>query len=137
MKLTEQIPKYIVLAVIVGGLAIPAWNFFGADSGGTTVNVSVPSLSPVALSGKAIFDANCAACHGDNASGTEQGPPLIHNIYNPGHHGDESFLLAARQGVRQHHWPFGNMPPVEGVTDGDVKMIIAYVRELQRANGIN
>jgi hypothetical protein len=29
------------------------------------------------------------------------------------------------------------MPPVAGVTDGDVKMIVAYVRELQRANGIN
>jgi len=40
-------------------------------------------------------------------------------------------------GVRGHHWPFGDMPPVEGVTRGDVTMIIAYIRELQRANGIN
>ncbi|KKK93735.1 hypothetical protein LCGC14_2689930, partial [marine sediment metagenome] len=31
----------------------------------------------------------------------------------------------------------GNMPPVEGVTPGEVKMVVAYVRELQRANGIN
>jgi len=29
------------------------------------------------------------------------------------------------------------MPPVEGLTQGDVKMIAGYVRELQRANGIN
>jgi hypothetical protein len=29
------------------------------------------------------------------------------------------------------------MHPVEGVTTGDVAMIIAYIRELQRANGIN
>ena len=28
------------------------------------------------------------------------------------------------------------MPPVEGFTQGDVKMVVAYVRELQRANGI-
>jgi hypothetical protein len=28
------------------------------------------------------------------------------------------------------------MPPVEGLTDGDLKMVVAYVRELQRANGI-
>jgi hypothetical protein len=29
------------------------------------------------------------------------------------------------------------MLPVEGLTRGDVKMITAYIRELQRANGIN
>jgi len=40
-------------------------------------------------------------------------------------------------GVRAHHWSFGNMPAVEGLTRADVKMIIAYIRELQRANGIN
>jgi hypothetical protein len=28
------------------------------------------------------------------------------------------------------------MPAVEGLTDGDVKMVVAYIRELQRANGI-
>jgi hypothetical protein len=29
------------------------------------------------------------------------------------------------------------MPPQTGCTQGDVKAIIAYVRELQLANGIN
>jgi hypothetical protein len=28
------------------------------------------------------------------------------------------------------------MPPVEGLTDADVKMIARYVRELQKENGI-
>ena len=58
------------------------------------------------------------------------------SIYEPNHHGDMSFRLAARQGVRAHHWDFGNMPPVEGVTDEDVIKITRYVRELQKANGI-
>jgi hypothetical protein len=40
-------------------------------------------------------------------------------------------------GVQAHHWSFGNMPAVEGLTRGDVKMIIKYIRELQRENGIN
>ncbi|MEE9388504.1 MAG: cytochrome c, partial [Paracoccaceae bacterium] len=35
-----------------------------------------------------------------------------------------------------HHWRFGSMPPVEGLTDGDVAMVVDYVRTLQRANGI-
>ena len=82
--------------------------------------------------------AVCAACHGANAAGQNGvAPPLVHKIYEPSHHGDAAFLLAAKQGVRAHHWKFGNMPPVEGVTPGDVKMVVAYVRELQRANGIN
>jgi hypothetical protein len=47
-----------------------------------------------------------------------------------------AFVLAAKQGVRAHHWRFGNMPAVEGVSDEDVLQITDYVRALQRANGI-
>lgn len=48
-----------------------------------------------------------------------------------------AFVRAAREGVRAHHWRFGDMPPVEGVSDADLAGIIAFVREVQRANGIN
>ena len=101
--------------------------------------ITIPEpLSFNAQLGKAAFDAKCSGCHGVNAVGLEDvAPPLVHKIYEPSHHGDESFQRAVAFGVRQHHWPFGNMPPVEGLTSGDVAMIIAYVRELQRANGIN
>lgn len=103
------------------------------------VNVTVPeTLSANAEIGKVAFEAKCAVCHGENAAGQDGvAPPLVHKIYEPSHHGDAAFLVAAKNGVRAHHWRFGNMPPVEGVTDSDVKMIVAYVRELQRANGIN
>ena len=43
---------------------------------------------------------------------------------------------AVNQGVASHHWSFGNMPPVPGVSHRSVTKIAAYVRELQRANGI-
>ena len=66
----------------------------------------------------------------------EVAPPLVHIIYEPGHHGDESFQRAVALGVRAHHWRFGNMAPVEGLTREDVALIVAYIRELQRANGI-
>ncbi|AUR01478.1 Cytochrome C oxidase, cbb3-type, subunit III [Shimia marina] len=106
---------------------------------GPMVDVVLPeTLSANAEIGKLAYDAKCAVCHGANAAGQDGvAPPLVHKIYEPSHHGDAAFLLAAKNGVRAHHWRFGNMPPVEGVTDGDVKMIIVYVRELQRANGIN
>ena len=77
-----------------------------------------------------------AVCHGANATGIEQGPPLLHKIYESGHHPDASFQRAVKQGVMSHHWRFGHMPPVPGISRKDVAKIIVYVRELQRANGI-
>jgi mono/diheme cytochrome c family protein len=86
--------------------------------------------------GEAKFKANCARCHGEGAAGTAQGPPLVHKIYEPNHHGDAAFLRAALNGVRAHHWRFGDMPRVEGVTPEDVAQIVQYVRWLQREAGI-
>ena len=84
------------------------------------------------------YDAVCAGCHGANAQGREgKAPPLVHKIYEPSHHGDMAFVLAAKNGVRAHHWKFGNMPAVEGVTQAGVLNIIAYVRALQKENGID
>ena len=95
------------------------------------------TLSQRAQIGKQTFEANCASCHGANAAGVGGvAPPLVHVNYEPSHHADESFQRAAAVGVRAHHWQFGDMPAVEGVTRGDIKMVTAYIRELQRANGI-
>ncbi len=103
------------------------------------VAVAIPAtFSEEEQIGKRAYEAVCAKCHGTNAQG-KQGiaPPLVHKIYEPGHHGDMAFVLAAQNGVRAHHWKFGNMPAVEGVTKADVLGIVAYVRALQRENGIN
>ncbi|MEN8834292.1 MAG: cytochrome c [Pacificibacter sp.] len=109
-----------------------------SNSAGAFLDVFEPELSSNAQIGKQGYEIKCAACHGANAAGQDGlAPPLVHIIYEPNHHGDEAFQRAAAIGVRAHHWPFGDMPPVEGVTRGDVTMIIAYIRELQRANGIN
>lgn len=142
---------YFVVAGVV--LLLGAGFWFATDSGNETVatqgdrqpsgsamaNVVLPDeLSANAQIGKRAFELKCAVCHGANAAGQNGvAPPLVHSTYRPAHHGDGAFLAAARNGVRSHHWRFGNMPPIEGLTDGDVKMIVAYVRELQRANGIN
>ena len=133
--------RLVALAAILVAAPI-AWAMLVKDDGAGNAarpiaEVRVPTLSATATAGEAVFDANCAACHGDNAAGRDgAGPPLVHKIYEPNHHSDAAFFLAARQGVRSHHWPFGNMPPVVGVSDDDVALIVAYVRELQRANGV-
>lgn len=95
------------------------------------------TLSAPSYFGQLAFENSCASCHGKNgAGGTGNGPPLVHPIYEPGHHPDGAFLRAATAGVQSHHWNFGDMPPVKGVTEETVGLIVSYIRELQRANGI-
>jgi mono/diheme cytochrome c family protein len=134
MKIGGKRATYLLVAAVAGGVGVAVWQLAAPPSG--TVRVKVPSLSTLAEAGKAAFDASCAQCHGQNAAGTDKGPPFIHDIYNPGHHSDAAFVAAARRGVRQHHWQYGNMPPQPEVTDEEIAAIIQYVRELQRANGI-
>lgn len=101
------------------------------------VAVQLPEIAGQAAIGQRIFESACASCHGLNAAGTKDvAPPLVHKIYEPSHHGDEAFQRAVANGVNGHHWPFGDMPPVKGLTRGDVAMVVSYIRDLQRANGI-
>jgi len=135
-------------AVIVGGL----WVFNGkpaptqrpvavaapAQGDPIVTGIKIPaSFTETEQLGKAGFNAICAACHGENGGGREgMGPPFMSPIYRPGHHGDMAFQMAVQNGVRSHHWKFGNMPPQKGLTRSDVSNIVAYVRALQRENGI-
>ena len=151
----DKLTALIGAVFIIGG-GVAVWQFVGTEDaavghsmtppdtseiaeGGPIVQVQLPdALSQQAALGKNIFEAKCSECHGENAAGRNGvAPPLVHKIYEPSHHSDMAFVLAAQNGVRAHHWNFGNMPKIEGLTQGDVKMVAAYVRELQRANGIN
>jgi mono/diheme cytochrome c family protein len=135
-KLRQKLPAFLVTGFVIAGLILVVWRALEPSSREATVDIIVPELSATAAAGKIGFDTNCVQCHGENAAGTDKGPPLVHDIYNPGHHADRAFFLAARQGVGQHHWSFGNMPPQPEVTDEDVAAIVRYVRELQETNGI-
>ncbi len=131
---------YLCLGLWVLGLV-------GCSENGTSAqgsSVSNPDSSVVAQNpvpsdlqeGEAFFNRFCRRCHGPRAQGTDQGPPLVHKIYEPGHHADMAFQRAAANGVRAHHWKFGNMPKIDGATPEDVTKIIGYIRWLQREAGI-
>ena len=103
--------------------------------------IGLPATPPAAVPAEfkkweAAFNANCARCHGERGVGTSQGPPLVHKIYEPNHHGDAAFQRAAALGVRAHHWQFGDMPKISTVPAAEVDEIIKYVRWLQRQAGI-
>lgn len=99
-------------------------------------DLTTGELSEAARAGEKLFSANCSACHGATANGTNQGPPLVHQIYEPGHHSNASFVIAVARGVRAHHWDFGNMPAVDGLSIDQIHQVICYVRELQLSSGI-
>ncbi len=128
----------IVPLLVIGALIMGVFLLFsgGSKRQSAAVDVKIPVLSASATSGQAIFKINCSQCHGPSAGGTKQGPPLVHKYYEPNHHADGAFYRAATMGVRAHHWGFGNMPPIRTVTTQDLSKIIAFVRELQKANGI-
>ena len=125
-----------LLLAALGLLALVACGQTGAAPDAPQAVAAPAELSDTAREGEARFTANCAQCHGPGAVGTSQGPTFIDRVYHPGHHADVSFQLAVRQGVRQHHWQFGNMLPVPGLADAEVDTIICYVRELQLASGV-
>jgi mono/diheme cytochrome c family protein len=130
----------IVVVVAVAAAGLYFWSSSGSSdgTGSSLAEVKVPELGIREQAGMEVFNEVCAVCHGENAAGRDgAGPPLVHVIYEPNHHGDGSFQLAVKNGVRAHHWPFGNMPPQPQVSENEVDRVTAYVRALQRANGIN
>lgn len=129
-------PALVVALVIIGGIGVMISNAVSTPDQDAVAELIIPNLSPAAETGKQVFDNNCAACHGANASGTDMGPPLAHTIYNPGHHSDAAFFIAAKNGVRRHHWNFGDMPPQSQVSEDELTSLVSYIRELQVANGI-
>ena len=139
MKTSLSFSKILIIAVVLGGVGVAVWQLTvepKVASAPQVAGITVPTFSSQAVAGKALFDSNCARCHGENGAGSDQGPPFLHEIYNPGHHSDRAFLSAVRNGVRRHHWRFGDMPAQPQVSDVQVMDIVRYVRELQKANGI-
>ena len=117
-------------------LAIAAGTEVRADGALNPDAVKLPDMTPALNLGKMNYDALCASCHGKNTAGTDKGPTFLHKFYHPGHHGDAAFYAASTKGVKAHHWPFGDMLPVEGIKKAQMEKIVFYVRAVQQANGL-
>ncbi|NNL98805.1 MAG: cytochrome c [Acidimicrobiia bacterium] len=104
--------------------------------GGDEADNVLPSQdASLVQTGSEAYGAYCAACHGSDLRGTDQGPSFLSEVYEPNHHADIAFLFAAQRGVSSHHWQFGDMPAVDGVTSEEIEAIVAFVRESQRLEG--
>jgi len=106
---------------------------FIANSAMAQSAVEVPSSQKM---GQMLYEKFCAECHGKDLNGTDKGPPFLHRVYLPGHHGDTSFYKAAMDGAKAHHWKFGDMKPVEGIEEAHVTLIVKFVRYVQKKAGM-
>ena len=117
-----------IVVVVVGTLLVLAM---------AEENPAPVERDPVLVAaGKVLYVESCAVCHGADLAGTDTGPPFLVPTYAPNHHGDEAFQRAVIAGVQPHHWNFGPMVPVEGLSRDDVSKIVTYVRSVQEAEGI-
>lgn len=123
------------IGVLVIGLAFLA----SCGGGGDAETVRRADIAPqdpaLVAAGAELYEANCAECHGSDLRGTDKGPSHLSEVYVPDHHGDGSFEVAVLAGSPQHHWDYGPMPPVEGLSEADIEAIVAFVRERQRVEG--
>lgn len=130
-RIVSRLP---LLAVIVIGIVLTWVNTrpVGAQSD-TAEEPSVPFSHAL---GWELYQDNCAQCHGKWGRGADSGPPLLHSYYKRSHHGDAAFFRAIEFGSPQHHWTFGDMPPVDGMTRESAEQVVSFVRWLQIKNGI-
>ena len=120
----------ILVVSVIAALALAACGDDASDGGDSEV------VEFTGSDGAELYAQACATCHGADLTGTDKGPPFLDAIYRPGHHADPAFFLAAKRGARAHHWNFGDMPPVEGISDQQIDAIVAFVRTRQREAGI-
>ena len=146
-KLTVMFEKPLARTAMAIGISMSLSGIIAANAAGmhhgsagpvpVTTLIQNPKVPFTYARGLEIFRDKCAACHGRWAEGVaRKGPPLVHPYYRPGHHPDAAFYRAAMSGVKSHHWQFGDMPPVEGVTKKDIAATLRFIRWWQEQNGI-
>jgi mono/diheme cytochrome c family protein len=117
-------------ALTAAGVAV----FVAACGGGGGSSGGADAAPDLAL-GKRAYVGACSMCHGVDLRGTSRGPSQLSKVYEPSHHPDEAYRAAVKNGVRAHHWNFGDMPSLPELPDKYVTAIIAYIRSEQQKQG--
>jgi mono/diheme cytochrome c family protein len=92
-----------------------------------------PGVTDSAIAwGKALFhgSANCAACHGAEARGTDDAPPLTGALWLHGPGTYDWLVEQIKSGIPAHKTLSGKPMPMRGwsgMPDSDVRAVAAYV----------
>jgi mono/diheme cytochrome c family protein len=89
-----------------------------------------------AADGKATWEDQCAKCHGSDAKGdTKMGKKLkiadLSDAKVQAGFTDEAAVKAVKEGVKDKSGK-QSMKPIEGLSDDDIKAVIAYLRTLKK-----
>ena len=126
----------LILALSISALLLLLSN--GGKIGGGDDSVLKRGLDSeqIRRDGMKLYVANCLNCHGVNGRGTSFGPPLVHQHYAASSLPDQAFAQAVLYGAPERLWSFGAMKPVEGVSQVQTALILAYIRAQQSDAGI-
>ncbi len=92
--------------------------------------VLAPRATPAAEDGAALFKAKCAVCHGANGEGKPalKAPSLVSDEAKKLSDADITDMIANGGKEKKATHAFSK----KGVTDDQVKALVAYIRELQK-----
>jgi len=98
--------------------------------------VAISALSVHAEDGKAIYEKDCAKCHGTDGKGqTAMGKKLACKDYTDAKVQadlkDDAATKAIKEGVKDKDGKV-LMKPAEGISDGDIKALVAYMRTFKK-----
>jgi cytochrome c553 len=94
------------------------------------------ALSAAAADAKAIYEKDCAKCHGADGKGdTKMGKKLGCKDYSDAkvqsELKDDAAMKAIKEGVKDKEGKV-LMKPAEGLSDGDIKELVSYLRTLKK-----
>jgi len=98
--------------------------------------IAVSALSASAADAKANYESNCAKCHGADGKGqTKMGQKLGVKDYTDAKVQadlkDDAAIKAIKEGLKDKDGKT-LMKPVEGLSDDDVKALVAYMRTFKK-----
>ncbi len=98
--------------------------------------IAVSALSASAADAKANYESNCAKCHGADGKGqTKMGQKLGVKDYTDAkvqaELKDDAAIKAIKEGLKDKDGKT-LMKPAEGMSDDDVKALVAYMRTFKK-----
>ena len=98
--------------------------------------LALAALSVRAEDAKALYDSNCAKCHGADGKGqTKMGQKLGAKDYTDSKVQDALTDAAATKAIKEGLKDSDGktlMKPAEGLSDSDVKALVAYMRSFKK-----
>jgi len=97
---------------------------------------ALPAMSLCAADAKALYDKECAKCHGPDGKGdTKMGKKLGAKDYSDpkvqAELKDDAAFKAIKEGLKDKEGK-NLMKPIEGASDDDIKALVGYMRTFKK-----